>query len=143
MSINSNKDLSHCVARTRFVCLDGRQFWRVYLWKDNESLINNVGVTGDVRACHISMLYWENSTTGEKRTTPLMGELHFVSNDWNIEVVSHECCHAMFLYNESHNLKYEGPEKTVEEQLCYLQGDLCLRVYRWLVKVDKHYKWRK
>ena len=130
--INGKKDLTKCMARTKIEALGGGSFWRVYLWEDTESMILQSGIDGECRACHCSMQYYENIITGAKSTHPLMGEIHFIKDKWDVEVVSHECTHAMIHYNNSRNLKDESEYMTVEEQLCYLQGDLCNNVYKWL-----------
>jgi len=105
--VNGKKNLKNCIARTRVESYDGNKFWRVYVWKTSKDLCEQVlhDDDGGCYACHCPMEFYENVITGAKRSHPVMGELHFVSGEWNIETVSHECCHAMMQFNEAHNLK--------------------------------------
>jgi len=85
---------------------------------------------------HRSVSWRFNANTGGSYCPPMMGDLHFVSDKWDEEVVSHEATHAMCQYQRTHGL-YDTSDINVEESLCYFQGDLNKKVYRWLWKHDK------
>lgn len=139
------KDFTNCVDKTKIRVDSIGKSWRVYLWKTHEDMEKqSVDDTSGAGAYHRSITYTialdRNGELLKSNTAPVMGELHFVSNSWNVEVVSHECCHAMFLYLASHG-KYDfHTSMEEEEKYCYLLGDLTLQVYRWLYDKDIYYK---
>lgn len=111
-------------------------FYRVYLWESLEAMQEQINHR--CGAMHRPMVWFENPKTGARRVPPMLGDMHFVSGKWNEETVSHECCHAMFHFSDVKILvDVEEMDMTVEEQLCYFQGDLNKKIYRWLWKHDK------
>lgn len=133
---NNKKDLTKCLAKTKVSPEIKKDiFWRVYLWGDVESLCANTEekLDPDLYACHCSMIYWE-SAEGEVYHTPCMGEIHFISDKWDEEIVSHECTHAAFQVQRTHLLNLEDFED--EEKICWVQGSLCKQIYQWLWSVD-------
>jgi len=112
--------------------------WEVWLWKDVESMVSwsdNYGhgdVGNNADACHIPM----NLICDEPMQ--LIGHLHFVKNKWDMETVSHELLHGLFIY-----LKCFVPDfpRTIymnwmedEEPICYEFGYWADWLYRWLWK---------
>ena len=137
----ANKDLSKCVGKCKIHVDNVDKSWRVYLWKTFKDMEDqSVNDVSGARAYHKAFAYFlrsdENGDMIRSRTSPVMGELHFVSDNWNIEVVSHECCHAMFLCLASHGKYYCNADMEEEEKYCYLLGDLTRKVYLWLYEVD-------
>lgn len=146
--VNPKKDLSLCMARTRVSPCGEDKSWRVYLWKTHDDFIaQTCQEEPECRACHCPMPYRslvgfdENDQVvcAEISSPPVLGELHFVSNDWNMETVSHECCHAMFHFLRTHGAFLESTEMEEEERYCYLLGDLVRNVYLWLYENDSEY----
>lgn len=131
-----------CIDKTKIHIDNIDKSWRVYLWESCDYLDSKFDETG-VAACHSPMPYFykvdEYGNFVKSRTSPVMGELHFVSKNWDIEVVSHECCHAMFAYLSSHGVFDYRTKMEVEEVYCYLLGDLTRKVYLWLYNKDTDY----
>lgn len=80
----------------------------------------------------------ENGTEKEV-VFPKLGEIHFVSGKWDMEVVSHELMHAII-----HCMRVLSPTATdvieqvgeSEEVICYLFGRWVDQVYRKLWESD-------
>lgn len=114
--------------------LDRNCHYRVYIWDDGKFAESNVDALVSADACHVPMPYV--SLNGLVKIPPVLGEIHFKKDKWDVEVVSHECVHAMFHYGRVRNLD-DLAGMSVEEQLCYFQGDLADKIYRWLWKTEK------
>lgn len=110
MAINTKKDLSKVVARSRFRIFESRYFVDAYLWKTRRDMSDmNVRATGDgyktapdplspdvlglFCQAPYSIVVGKDGEDFEKHP-PRLGELHFAKEDWNTEVSQHECQHA-------------------------------------------------
>lgn len=140
--IKRNKDLTNCLSQQKFPIFRwASRFYKGFLWRDHDSMINNVILDdggSDCRAVctHASyvMMFPEDGPNIIKAPRYL-GELHFVKRDWNLEVVSHECTHALLNICRAMNI-HPFLEIHYEEQAAYKLGVLVDNVYTWLWSID-------
>jgi hypothetical protein len=142
MPCKQDKDLSKCIGRGKLYIANTRFFWALYLWADFESLnaaIEKDGDKGEALAFCAHMPYWlrvnSDGTDGE-RTTPKLGELHFLKDKWSLEVVTHECRHTEITAHRVLGIVpysiERGQDIEQEERACDYLGKLTDCVYCWL-----------
>lgn len=137
MAIKFKKDLSGCIARAN-IELDGfpGHYYRVFLWKDQASMIANViddDAENAAAMCVHNKYYCKVADTGHpvSAVPKYMGEMHFIDPDWCLEYVAHECFHAsnniciVLCINPAVHIQYE-------EYAANIYGELVEAVYNWL-----------
>lgn len=149
MPLRHRKDLSRLIGRTRIQGRRSRRHYLLaYLWEDRQAMLAVVGTDGkglDIRAMHcpnvtVMQVGKKNEPTVYK-SPPLLGEVHFVANDWNEEIVAHELVHAVL-----HRLEALGQgdltalEIEDEEPICLEFGQWFDQVWSWLWKINPHGK---
>lgn len=99
-----------------------------------------------VSRCYCIDHVYENLITGERKYTPLCGDLYFVKDYMGGATVSHECCHAVIGYfnrkiKNKNNLFEDIPDDLIyedcldiEELFCYMQGSLVNQIYNYYYK---------
>jgi hypothetical protein len=161
MGCKRDKDMSRCVASCKLYIPDSRHFWTVYLWDSVEALApcsdreeataeyaarcEEAGVTMTVTGacCHMPEFQRHEGGQWVAHRLPKLGELHFVKDIWNLEIVAHECRHTE---SSAHaalgiplpNSEQHGQDINAEEDACYYLGGLIDNVYRWLWQVNPH-----
>lgn len=143
---DAHKDFSglkaSCFAR---IC-ERRHWWRVFLWGDHASMVANIDASEEdwsrAGAGHLpaTILYRADGVDRQVHK-PQLGELHFISGVWNLEIVAHECTHALL-----HRLRYgrlPSKEQVLdgafehEESICYEHGAMISGIHKWLWEVDQ------
>ena len=137
MSYKRFKDKTNLVAETKMVCTATRPYYfDVYLWSDHDSFLNNtIGNDDRARGCCELAPSLIDPESKEEIPTRKMGEVHFIVDQWDEEVVAHELCHALI-----HRLRSLCPstrsvieqEENYEEDICYEFGKWNKKIYRWL-----------
>ena len=122
--------------------------WKVFLWPDRETfhakMTDGVGADG----LHHPHAYYSSGWPFFRKYTPLkvIGSIHFVRDKWDLEVVSHECLHAVSHYvraTGAEPLGHRPGEMEKEEALCYPFGRLVDEIYRKLWELDTPANWEK
>lgn len=157
MPVNHKKDESRVLAKADFpIDKFPGHYYRGYLWDSLEAmrLATKEEDESENKAiavcCHepfIQVIYQNGKL--ENRCSRRLGEIHFVTNIWSMEIVTHECFHAatnvckICNINPALNIK-------MEEFGAYVQGNLTGMVYSWLWNVDPQkgtvgfvWKWRE
>lgn len=150
MPIRRIKDTTRLISKAKIRGRGRRHYLHAYLWRDRAAMIAADG-DGDssasgqsTMAMHCPNAHTITITPGSEdqhSSPPLLGELHFVADDWTTEVVAHELCHALF-----HRLSALGQgdvfalEMADEEPICYEFGQWFEQVYAWLWEVNPHGK---
>lgn len=145
MAIKYRKDLTNCVAQTKVPIYKFKdRYYKVFLWKNLDALRVNVKQYDTISddcggyCCHaVYMQCIPEDGTGSAytRTPRCLGEIHLLQNDWNLNIVAHECFHAA--NNICRVLRlgtYEDIE--FEERAAYIYGNLVDTVYTWLWQVN-------
>lgn len=139
--------------KSNYAC---RFYLDVFLWEDRESFVSNTHDTNfNTDACWNGMPWIDDLKLGALKVRPKLGELHFIVDLWNIEIVSHEVGHAIFQRMRVLSPTYTSvceqtaiPEKwlgvsTTEELICYELGKWVENIYGklWLANPSK--KWKR
>ncbi len=153
MPVKRNKNKVNLVGQNR-IWWKGKFYYDVYLWKDLESLLDNVvqdKVDGDwnkTRACCVfNPTYLEN---GKEKIYPKLGEIHFLKDKWEQVDVAHELSHAFMEIIDLWPLKKEKKSYckvkslTGNEDKAYAFGRWFDKIYRWLWEINPYSKkWKK
>lgn len=145
MPYKRHKDESKLKAKCKLYCNDKRHYFHVFLWKDQESFDNNTlgNRPGESRGC-VNLAPSIIECIGDKEREiirPKLGEIHFISNNWSLEIVAHELCHA--LVQRLRMLKTPtiqqviNQENSSEEDICYEFGAWVDKIYRFVWENDK------
>lgn len=145
MPIKHSKDMSQCVAWNDFYTdyFPGH-YYRVCLWKDRRAMLDNTlhndeeGSDEDCGGITCHAPYTArigNDGRSMNRAPKRLGEIHFIQDDWNLEVVAHECFHAS---NHICKILNINPQTEIlfEERAAYIHGELVDEVYGWLWRTD-------
>lgn len=133
------------IARGKLYCSQERHYLFIYLWESLEKMrqgsfaSNGVlmdypdGRLGgkDHAIAHFSPCdVWLADGSNDEiphRNRPLIGELHFVSGEWNEEVVGHELMHAAL-----HKMRCLEPRfDKIRDQSGTAEEEICLEVGEW------------
>jgi hypothetical protein len=143
------KDESKLIAKWK-IKSGNRHYFHVFLWKnqkafDENTLDNNPHTSlGCVNLAPTIMLFTNKGT--KKIIRPKLGEVHFIKDKWDLEVVAHELCHALIqrlrMIKPSAKSVVEQT-KNNEETICYEFGEWVDKIYRMLWKVNKSKSWIK
>jgi len=137
MSYKRIKDRKKLVADCRVICTQARpHYFDIYLWEDQESFLKNtIDMDEYTQGCCELASVLLDPESGFSIPPRKLGEVHFIKDKWDEEVVAHELCHALL-----HRLRELCPsirsvmkqEKNYEEEICYEFGMWNKQVYRWL-----------
>ena len=138
--IKYKKDLTNCLSQAKFpISQYETRYYSGFLWKDRKSLAANIILDADEKdddmdgiCCHSSYFVGRNTASPYQIKCPRkLGEIHFIADKWDLEVVSHECLHATINIARMLNC-HPFYDINYEEQVCYIHGELVDMVYRWL-----------
>lgn len=146
------KDLRNCISRNKLSIprYDNVRFYDGFLWKEKDDLLQNsipdesMPDKGAGAACRHAPYFIQANQSGPAviKAPRKLGELHFISGIWNMEVVSHECFHATMHICELLNIQ-PAVDIIYEEMAAYIHGELVDATYRWLWNVDPPRSYRK
>lgn len=119
-------DYADILARTRMFIESSERFYEVYLWDDEIALQKYLDDKKGGKTLGLTC----NEPREALRSKNKIGEIHFASGCWNMNIVAHECLHATFNIMRLLGLDYAQVEN--EERICYFHGELTQGVYRWL-----------
>jgi len=121
-----------------------KQYYDVFLWEDQKSFDENTNdnepeeAAGCVNYAPTMLLVSQDGTITKKCFPKKIGEVHFIKDKWNTEIVAHELCHALigrFRMNKSPKLcDMVMQTDEAEEEICYEFGRWFDQVYRRLWK---------
>lgn len=131
---------------------------RIWLWETQEGLKRwaenySTGLTGDsdeydgCEGLHSPSDWLIFNTKDHYAPFQHIGELHFIKDRWDLNIVTHEFLHALF-----HYIRVIVPDfgrsfymnwMSEEEKICYPFGEWCDWAYRWLWKKNPNPKWEK
>jgi len=125
----------------------GRYYYDVFLWEDQKSFDENTNdnapneAAGCVNYAPTKMLISGDDGRVLKKVIPKkMGEIHFIKDKWNMEIVAHELCHSLIgRLRHSPMLKLCDiiqQNNNAEELICYEFGSWVDQVYRKLWELD-------
>ena len=145
MSVKFKKDLTRCLAHTKIdIHLFPGKYYKVFLWEDLDAMRANIrpdegeeiedGCIGMTCHNHYRLDALPNGSLRVK-SAKYLGEIHFLRNVWDAEVVAHECFHAT---NNICKLLMLNPQLDImlEERAAYMHGELVNDVYKWLWRVQ-------
>lgn len=145
MPIKHRKDKTRLIGRVRLRKPGQRHYLFAYLWQDRDAMLAATDIDDPrTMACHCCNSYVEHfpprklhdvigAEPRSRSCPPLLGELHFVRNEWNEEIVAHELCHA--LVHRLRTLPNRGAvfeDMDHEEPLCLTFGQWFNQLYNWL-----------
>jgi len=122
---------------------------------DRAALIaNTIGMNeGETMACCVPAKWITDFRSGQNNVMPMLGEFHFVKDDWSMLIVAHEVQHAIvhrmrvltpFAWEAMAQDKISGGgyrgALTYEELLCYEAGRWVNDLYVWLWDFNPHGK---
>lgn len=120
--------------------------WKVFLWPSRDmfhgKMADGVGADG----LHHPHPYRKHIVTRKRRPMRVVGSIHFVRDKWDMEVVAHECLHAIAHYIRSTGKNPLGDKcdnMKEEEELCYPFGRLVEEVYTKLWELNPSPGWVK
>lgn len=154
MPIKYKRNESKVIARSK-VLIDGlpNRYYSVFLWSDRAAMMaafpNDIQEhdNTDAFCCHGLIVFGQPNNQGPVRirTARRVGEIHFLTGKWDMEVVAHECFHATMHICE---IMAVEPMRHIEMQeiAAYLHGEMVDKIYRWLWQVEsknnkKHPAW--
>ena len=121
-----------------------KNYFHVFLWPSQETFDQNTydNKPGESSGCvNLAPPYievYKDGTTSEEMIRPKLGEVHFIKDKWDMEVVAHELFHALM-----HRLRFVKPSaEDIMEQVGSSEEDVAYEFGRW---VDKIYRklWEK
>jgi len=149
MGVRRVKDLSGLVAQAVMRSSRRPHYWHVFLWRDKTAFIGGTKGMEDGKAsgCHCPCPTLMDPESGELLPSPKCGEIHFVAEDWNEEVVAHELQHAILhrlrVLCPSYRAILERDEIEAEEEVCYEFGRWFAAIWKWLLQNDHPSKWKR
>jgi hypothetical protein len=143
MSIKVKKDKTKLLAKTRLKAGE-KNYFDVFIWKDHDSFNFNTLTTTNLQntigSTNLSPTIIEVTKNTERTIIrPKLGEIHFIKDNWNLNVVAHELCHALI-----HRIRQIPPKASkiinqsgnAEELICYEFGKWVEDIYRFMWKVN-------
>lgn len=121
--------------------------WKVFLWPDRETFRDKMADGQGADGLHHPHPYCAEGLIFRKYTPlKVIGSIHFVRGKWDLEVVSHECLHAVSHYVRATGAKplgHRSDDMEKEEALCHPFGRLVDEIYRKLWELDTPANWEK
>lgn len=131
-----------------------KHYFHTYLWRSREAMLFNVNGNSEEEP-HLCACFCPTDivfSVGREWDVyiidrPKIGEVHFVKDLWNLEVVVHELCHVLmhrFKTMAQPNLVLTfGMMNPLEESICYDFGIWVDKIYRALWEVNPNPKWKE
>ena len=144
------KDTTNLIERWKIKSILKPYYFHVYLWKDLKSMKENSldADTGNIVAIvnlSNSIIEIYKDGTEKKIVSPKLGEIHFVSKLWGVEIIAHEVIHVMIQrlrmleYPTIQNLINQDKTNSgenCEEIICYEVGRWIEEIYYKLLELD-------
>ena len=141
------------IASDFLIPVDDHSF-RVWLWETREDMVRWVENYSIARNHH-ELGHFAKADAIFNPTNCLihapvqhLGEIHFIKDHWDEEIVAHELTHAQFQYIRKQVEDFVRPLYQFyeawmewEEELCYPFGQWYKWVFRWLWKKNPNPKW--
>lgn len=163
MTIRRLKDESKLVAKWKLKA-GKKHYYHVFLWKTEKDFYKNTEDTETHGSCAcvnfsptiVEMYKDKNTNTTEPKKKvaykektiirPKLGEIHFIKDKWNLEIVAHELCHAIMhrirqLNDNGQEIMEQEEEK--EEEICYEFGAWMEVLYRELWEINPPFEYKK
>lgn len=125
-------------------------YWNVYLFKDAHALYRNTRADDDsdeYLGLHRPMPYSIDCATGKPKPKPLIGEIHLIAGEWNLEIIAHELQHALFhlmrVTAGTDILHKDFDDMPAEEVFCYIYGQMLDGLHSQLWKINPPYSYTK
>jgi hypothetical protein len=126
-----------------------KHYFHVFLWEDPESFAQNTTDTDKKTGGCVNLVPSIIEIEGDSKkeiVRPKLGEVHFIKDRWDMEIVAHELCHALI-----HRIRMIRPDATQvveqegdsEETICYEFGKWVDQIYRVLWEVTQTGSGRK
>ncbi len=138
------KDESDLKSKYKIFCNDKYHYFHIFLWKTQKAFDENTldNIPKESAACvNLAPTIIEYSNKVEKEIIrPKLGEIHFISKKWSLEIIAHELCHA--LVQRLRMIKKPTLQQVIEqyedseEEICYEFGSWVDMIYRLLYKDD-------
>ena len=153
MPYKKNKKIDNLIAQFKINIKSEKYYFHMYLWENKESMMLNApddvkGSDSEAMAALATSIIKIHSdgTESDEIIYPKLGEIHFIKDRWDMNIVAHELMHIMI-----HKIRMVGPEfekiiyqdENAEEETCYLFGDWVSEVYLKLWEVNPSMKWCK
>ena len=100
MAVKRKKCEDKLMAKYKMPFTESKRFYTVFLWEDQQSFDENTmdNCPGEAAACvnHIDIGAMVNTKGGKVKLLPprKLGEIHFIKDKWNIEIIAHETMHV-------------------------------------------------
>ena len=144
MAIKRKKNKEKLVAEWKLKSGSGH-YYSAFLWEDQKSFDENThdNKPGEAAGCcnhaPMKLLVNEEGRVLKKCPPKKMGEVHFIKDKWNMEIVAHELLHA--LIGRFRNIQPKlcdivMQNGNAEETICYGFGEWVDQSYRRLWKED-------
>lgn len=133
MAIKRIKDRTKLVGQFRLPSSSKRHYVMVYVWKTRADMVaNTVGIDNRAVACHCPNTWGEMEINGvwQRLIPPLLGEIHYIVDDWDEEIASHEVMHAIL-----HRIRVLSPDYDTMNNSMEKEEIVCLEFGRWFAKV--------
>jgi len=143
------KDESNLIAKWKLKA-GKKHYFHVFLWADQQSFDENTlgNKPGQSRGCvnlAPSIISFKNEVEREI-IRPKLGEVHFIKDKWDLEVVAHELCHALIqrirMINPSAK-QIVNQDEDNEEDICYEFGAWVDEIYHLLWSENPNMNWTK
>lgn len=133
----------------KYKALPKKYYFRVYLWKTAKAIHKAIDDPDESALGYfVPRPYPLHETVGLPVPKPLLGEVHFISGFWNLEIVAHEMGHAFIhrlrvlppyapaaIAQEEISFTFSAIDNA-EELVVYDLGHLVDSAFRWLLSVD-------
>jgi len=143
MPYKRKKDVNKLVAKWKLKS-KYPHYWHVFLWEDRESFEANSRESKGALGVHNPCTFTVDGK-GNYHFPPKMGEIHFIKDKWNLEIVVHELMHA-FLFRISALSDVNGLFNQVgdlDEKHCLEFGQWVENIYTALWEVNPVKGWKK
>jgi len=158
MPYNESKDLAHVVAQTTLHVTNTDHYFEVFLWNDIKAMQNEACNASEkvtiavVNHAPTEITIFEDGVEREDISNKL-GEVHFIKDEWDFEVLSHELLHALWqrlrhcdvnaddVVWQKSNGSDSFEDSSLEEIICYEFGRWVQQVAEFLWNNDPNPNW--
>lgn len=149
MPIKRFKDESKCLAKWKMKA-GKRHYFHVFLWESKQAFDENTcdNEPGEaLGCCNNAPSIIEIGSDGSEREIirPKLGEVHFIKDTWNMEIVAHELFHAIIQQIRMIGPKADDIVEQIgdsEEDICYTFGRWMHEIYSLLWEVNPYGRWK-
>jgi len=133
------------IAKAKLKCNKKPYYFNLYLWEDQKQFCYKTKQDSETWGyCRFSPVNVDLKTNKESPSRPKLGEVHFIKDKWDLEIVSHELCHCLLVRLEILKPRFSDVIEYNDnsyEDICYEFGKWVEDVYAWLWKVNPSEKW--